>query len=689
LSHESGIFLRRHFIHFYAFLFPVQKFLKRSVMKKIYATILCGAFALCSNNINAQPANDDCANAILVSTIPYNDLTTDYTNANTSGATRSTPDPSCITSSDNNDDIWYKFVASAETELLRVHSAVTGSIYTTFGVALYDGCGGTELMCNNQLGTFYTNEMLGGLTPGNTYFLRFWSLHNFTSMTFSFAVMDIDPISPSNEAVTATPLTINNAGAKCIAPQFFTTNGATRSSPNPSCNSDNDDDVWFQFTHPAKAVFIYVEEGALISSSSYPNMGMEIIDVTAGITASCNPSSVVGSSTLFSGAPGHIYRMRLWTIGTSDRAVFSLCMQTGFGDTALNNTCATATLLTVGAGACTNAVTGNLFNSDITASLNSNPSCTVNTTLKNDVWYKAVVPASGNLVVQTSATNSAVNDLVMLAYTDNCSTFTQLACDEDGNTAAFPSANHARISLTGRTPGDTILFRVLPRNGNNLGQFSICAFDETVAALPAISISNVSKKEGNSGTKQFDFTVSLDKPSSDTVTVKYETVDNTAVAPGDYAAVSKTKIKFKPGDTTKIVSITVNGDIDPESDEIFKVKLSSPVNAIIADDIGKGTIKDDDGPQAQVASDANASKIDDAMPGIYPNPARDKLNILLPVENAYSITIMNMAGAVMKQLKAGPNEKLISVDVKDLANGIYMIKFQSATKSASLKFMKD
>src|SRR4030095_6610111 len=163
-------------------------------------------------------------------------------------------------------------------------------------------------------------------------------------------------------------------------------------------------------------------------------------------------------------------------------------MQSGFGDTAVNKTCATATLLTVSAGACTNAVTGNLFNSDITAALNSNPNCTVNTTLKNDVWYKAVVPASGNLVVQTSATNSAVNDLVMLAYTNNCSTFTQIACDEDGNTAPFPSANHPRISLTGSTPGDTILFRVLARNSNNLGQFSICAFDESVAALPGISI---------------------------------------------------------------------------------------------------------------------------------------------------------------------------------------------------------
>ena len=105
-----------------------------------------------------------------------------------------------------------------------------------------------------------------------------------------------------------------------------------------------------------------------------------------------------------------------------------------------------------------------MFNADITSSITGNPGCTFITTLKNDVWYKAVVPASGNLVVQTSATHSQVNDLVMLAYTNDCNTFTEIACDEDGNPDAFPSANHSRISLTGRTPDETILFRVMARN---------------------------------------------------------------------------------------------------------------------------------------------------------------------------------------------------------------------------------
>lgn len=162
--------------------------------------LLCSLFYFISKeNLLAQsPSNDECAGAILVNTIPYNDLTTSYMNANTNGATKSSPNPSCITSSDNNDDIWYKFVAGTQTELLRVQGAVAGSSYVTFGYSLYDGCGGTEIACNNNTGSFYGNEMLGGLTPGNTYYLRFWSQYNFTYMTFSFAVMDINPVAASN-----------------------------------------------------------------------------------------------------------------------------------------------------------------------------------------------------------------------------------------------------------------------------------------------------------------------------------------------------------------------------------------------------------------------------------------------------------------------------------------------------------
>ena len=214
-------------------------------------------FLLCSlYNFAQPPANDNCTAAILVSTYPYSDLGGVYTSVNTSGATRSTPNPSCVTSSDNNDDVWYKFVAGTEVAALRVHSALAGNAYSTLGYALYDGCSGTEIACNNLAATYSGYDLLGGLTPGNTYYLRFWAQYNFTNLTFSFCVQDINPVVGPDESASALTLNINAPGEQCIAPQFYTTATATRSSPDPNCTGDNDDDICFQFTCPANSLTI-------------------------------------------------------------------------------------------------------------------------------------------------------------------------------------------------------------------------------------------------------------------------------------------------------------------------------------------------------------------------------------------------------------------------------------------------
>src|SRR5439155_17168571 len=100
--------------------------------------------------------------------------------------------------------------------------------------------------------------------------------------------------------------------------------------------------------------------------------------------------------------------------------------------------------------------------------------------------------------------------------------------------------------------------------------------------------------EGNSGTTSFVFTVSLSNASSQTITVTYATADGTATtADNDYVAASGT-LTFNPGDTSKTITVTVNGDTKFEPDETFTVKLSGATNATIADGQGQGTIVNDD-----------------------------------------------------------------------------------------------
>src|SRR5439155_12846542 len=117
----------------------------------------------------------------------------------------------------------------------------------------------------------------------------------------------------------------------------------------------------------------------------------------------------------------------------------------------------------------------------------------------------------------------------------------------------------------------------------------------TTIIRPSLSIDNSTVTEGDSGTTNATFTVSLSAASSETVTVNFTTANGSATAPADYATQSGT-LTFSPGDTSKQILVQVNGDTADEADETFFVNLSNPTNASIADNQGLGTIIDDDDP---------------------------------------------------------------------------------------------
>ncbi len=110
----------------------------------------------------------------------------------------------------------------------------------------------------------------------------------------------------------------------------------------------------------------------------------------------------------------------------------------------------------------------------------------------------------------------------------------------------------------------------------------------------AITVTNAAVTEPDSGTIGMVFTVKLSVANNRTVTVKYQTANNTAVAPADYTAVGLTTLTFSPGETSKTVTVLVKGETLKEPHETLFVNLSSPVNATIADNQGQGTILNDD-----------------------------------------------------------------------------------------------
>lgn len=162
-----------------------------------------------------------------------------------------------------------------------------------------------------------------------------------------------------------------------------------------------------------------------------------------------------------------------------------------------NNTYLTATILTVQPSSCSTQTPGDLTHATNSNDTDYSSSCIDNLYVVKfayaDVWFKATVPSSGKLTIETSAVSrSALSDTVIVAYTLSGDTLTEIGCNDDRDSGRF-----SKIELTGKDVGTEIYVMVVEYNnqagydggsGTNLGPFNICAFDpEGTLGLPQTS----------------------------------------------------------------------------------------------------------------------------------------------------------------------------------------------------------
>lgn len=113
--------------------------------------------------------------------------------------------------------------------------------------------------------------------------------------------------------------------------------------------------------------------------------------------------------------------------------------------------------------------------------------------------------------------------------------------------------------------------------------------------LPNLAINDVTAVEGNAGTTNFTFTVSLSAPAGPGgVTFDIATANGTATAGVDYVANTLTGQTIPTGSSTYTFTVQVNGDVLNEPSETFFVNVTNVVNAVVVDGQGVGTIMNDD-----------------------------------------------------------------------------------------------
>lgn len=94
------------------------------------------------------------------------------------------------------------------------------------------------------------------------------------------------------------------------------------------------------------------------------------------------------------------------------------------------------------------------------------------------------------------------------------------------------------------------------------------------------------------------YAVTLSKPSTSTVSVRWRTVDGSAYAGEDFVNVPLSTVQFAPGETVKYVSVNVINDALVEGTETFTVRLESPIGAELGVSQVNTTIQSGDVPPA-------------------------------------------------------------------------------------------
>jgi cysteine-rich repeat protein len=154
--------------------------------------------------------------------------------------------------------------------------------------------------------------------------------------------------------------------------------------------------------------------------------------------------------------------------------------------------------------------------------------------------------------------------------------------------------------------------------------------------LYTLTVGDVAIAEGNSGTRLATFTVRLSQARTIPVTYTIATANVTALAGSDYVARTLSDT-IPAGQTSRVFSVTINGNTTVEPNETFAVNLSGATGASILDSRAIGTIRNDDGPTLSV----NDVAVSEGNSGS--KPATFTIRLSQPSANAvtYRITTAN------------------------------------------------
>lgn len=323
-------------------------------------------------------------------------------------------------------DAWYSFVATATTTNIEL----TGPSKDA-AIAVYSDCSGTLIggsNCANAGGSGVDESLVLTTVAGVTYYVRVLRVGSSGggSMTGNICAYSI----PSSTNCDYTLNMIDSYG-----------DGWNGASIDVEENSSNIGNHTFTTGYNSSST-ITISNGAsvdlIFNSGTFDSeVSWNIVDPFGNVVCSGNGSTtgIVCSFTANCTGP---------------------------------DTPCVASFLTPQGSVCGTALTYDTYNNNSsTDSGIANPGC--GNYGGADVWFSAVVPASGGFDVLTQA--NGLTDMAMAVYSGPCTSPSLISCSSNGN------GNMPTDIVSGLNPGDTVLIRVWDEGGNATGTFNIALDD--------------------------------------------------------------------------------------------------------------------------------------------------------------------------------------------------------------------
>jgi len=359
----------------------------------------------------APPANNECANA----TVLVQGATCVNTAGTTLGATQSMAAAPCFGNPD--DDVWFSFVATATDAKIELSgiTAITGGSTDMYFQVLSGACGTiqTSLLCSDP-----NSALVGGLTVGQTYYIRVYTYGSGNAASFSICVSSLTT-APTSCATLSNPASNSQTGATPTLSWSSVTNATAY-------------DIYLGTTNPPTTV----------AGTVYGN-NATTYTVPAPLATGDYYWYVVPKNSV--GAP---------TTCASNARKLTVVLPPA------NDNCGNAVSLTVNpnyaCGVTTNGTT-------VAATPSSETAPTVGAAgTDDDVWYTFTATNSSHRVSLSNVSGTST-DMAMAVYSGSCGALVHMQ-SSDPNT----------MDLTGLIPGQSYKVRVYTYSASNTASFTIC-----------------------------------------------------------------------------------------------------------------------------------------------------------------------------------------------------------------------